>query len=560
MDIFKLMDLCEQMLQLYGYDTERDVGIKGKEITTAEIMRETEKSVPKHTEEGIIYRADILAEKKDMERPFGRVVVQYKREPNPVTVSDVTNLSNTAKTAGAYMGIMLTVTGYLPEAKEHALNLNVRIIGAEDIETMLGKAAMEKPWWRSINALPIHFTYPEMVDKIRHTWEHYFFLRWEVTNFQWQELAYIPYWKFLFQVKYKHPLDGTPKFASDMLGINAHTGLVDSWHDVNPGKYPMQYDARTGKIIYKAGEVGFVNIQAFVHHMKVHYVRLEKPKDLPPGARFEVYRPAIEKYEAKVVAQQWVAYLYDADPKNVTITGLERIYVPWWRFRINHLPFYKNPRKRFEWFTLTVSPIDTDVYNLWKDVDEHRRDIVHYMAEKYLINMLGAKRYIKIMQWVTFKVICRALYWDLHILPDYRWVDGFFVIMFVGMVYGMITFQSGLMLLIFLGFLLAFIGPGYAFLYILREYMARYPVGKKRDKPKFTQWEIFQKLAAKKSGDSKKKQVTGYTEKKLYEMYTKGELSEQQKKRLHAYWKKNAAGEFKAAGKYKADDLWRDDL
>ncbi len=557
MDIFKLLDLCEQLLQLYGYDTERDVGIKGKGITTADIVRETERGAPKQHEEGIIYRADILAEKKDIERPFGRVVVHYKREPNPVTISDVTNLSNTVKAAGAYMGILLTVTGYQPQAKEHALNLNVRIIGAEDIETMLGKAAMEKPWWRSVNALPIYFTYPEMVDKIRHTWEHYFFLHWEVTNFQWQELAYIPYWKFLYQVKYK-AMDGTNGFKSDLLGLNAHTGMLDSWHDVNPGTYPMVYDARKGKAEYKLAETGFINLQAFIHHHKVHYVKLEKPRDLPPAARFEVYRPAIEKYEAKIAGQQWVAYLYDTDPQNVTITGLELIYVPWWRFRVNHRPFYKNPWKRLEWFTLTVSPIDTDVYNLWKDVEEHRRDIVHFMAEKYLINLLGAKKYIKVMNWITYKLICRILFWDLHIRPDYRWIDALFVVMFVGMVYGMIAFQSGLMLLLFLGFLLLFIGPGYAFLYILREYLARYPSGKDREKPKYTQWEIFKTLAAKKSGEKTSGEIKDMTEKKLYEMYSKGELTEQQKKRLQEYWRKKSEKEFKEAEKYKADDFYRE--
>ena len=68
--------------------------------------------------------------------------------------------------------------------------------------------------------------------------------------------------------------------------------------------------------------------------------------------------------------------------------------------------------------------------------------------------------------------------------------------MFVLMVYGMLTFKTGLMLLLFLGFLFAFIGPGYAFLYVLRTYLEKYPVGNPA-KPTFEHPEIFAEDAKK---------------------------------------------------------------
>ena len=72
MDVYTLLDHCERLLTLYGYTTERDVGISSTGIVTADLSRETATSVPTSVSDKIIYRADILAEKSEIERPYGR--------------------------------------------------------------------------------------------------------------------------------------------------------------------------------------------------------------------------------------------------------------------------------------------------------------------------------------------------------------------------------------------------------------------------------------------------------------------------------------------------------
>jgi Restriction endonuclease len=232
MDVYTLLEQCERLLALYGYETERDVGIAGRDITLADLTRETQKGAPTRTSDKIFYRADILAEKSEIERPYGRIVVMYNRTPHPASPTQITHLAKVMEHAQAYLGLFITVTGASPDAVSHASNNNVRIIGPDEMETLIGKSAIEKPWWQNVNALPTYFTYEEMVQKIEHEYEHYFHLQWSVSQMSIQELAYLPYWKIAYQVREKTKV-GEDFFDSGVFGINAHTGMVDIWRDID---------------------------------------------------------------------------------------------------------------------------------------------------------------------------------------------------------------------------------------------------------------------------------------------------------------------------------------
>ncbi len=544
MDVYALLDQCERLLTLYGYETERDVGITSKGIVTADLTRETARTVPTSSSGKILYRADILAEKKDIERPYGRIIVSYNRTKRSASPTQVAHLAKVMEHAGAYMGILLSVNGASADASAHAANNNIRIFSTEDLETLIGKAAMEKPWWHNVNAWPVYFTYQEMIEKIRHDYEHFLHLQWSVSKIYTQELAYLPYWKIAYQVREKNPA-GEDYFGSGMIGINAHSGMIDVWRDADPIQY-RDYEGR----LYQKGFQGDEVIDVFMKLSHGVVGKIRKPKDFPSGVRFGVYRPALEKNEAKVAGNQWIAYLFNTDPNNVLVTAMDLVYVPFYRFRLDHLPFIKNPWNKTVWFTTMISPLNTDTYNLWKLVGSFKEDIVFYMAEKYLVNMMGAKRYVKTMQWITYKIFCRLLYWDLRIIPSSNWIDVMFVLLFVVMVYGMLTFKSGLMLLVFLAFLFAFIGPGYAFMYVIRSYLKRYPVGSDSAKPKFEQPEILEKLAGKVRGRKAEDMHSKIASEKLDEMYKSGQLSELQKKRYESYLSEIADKQAKKAEKF----------
>src|SRR3989344_8390907 len=120
MDVNTLLDFAEQLLEMYGYETRRNVGLAGKNIVTAPLERETGlpgEELPKTTEKELTYRVDLIAEKKDIERPFGRIVANYKRGSGPVEPADVRMLAKVAERAEAYSAIMLTTTGYTAEAQ-----------------------------------------------------------------------------------------------------------------------------------------------------------------------------------------------------------------------------------------------------------------------------------------------------------------------------------------------------------------------------------------------------------------------------------------------------------
>jgi len=535
MDVYELLDLTERLLILYGYEVERDVGRGGTHVERADLTKETKEGAPTEKKKAVMYRADILAEKKDMERPFGRIVVAYNRRSEPAQPTDITHLATLMGHANAYMGIFLTTAGISEEAETHASNNNIRIFTPEKIEQLLGKTMVSKPWWQSANAYPAFFTYGEMVEKCRHLFVHWFHRVWEVSKLAYQEFAYMPYWKFSYAIMERASKEEAAKgldrydVSTGITAINAHNGMFDTWRDYDP----MALQELKGK-----GYMGSEMYEELMWEPSGTPGKITKPKDFPPGAHFQVYKPALEKWEAKVAATHWISYFFDTDPKNVLITNLELIYFPWWRYRIEDSPFIKNPWREVEWFTFMNSLQITDVFNLYK-LTEYRRTIVYLMAEKYLANLLGPRRFTKVMNFFTYRVINQVLFWKLHIRPTYRWIDLFFMTLFMAMVYGMLVFKTGLSLLVFISLLIIFIGPGYAFLYILRSYLQHYPWGGEGGR-KYGTPKIHRKVSRQISREEEEEFERIKAIATLEDLYEKGGLTPDQKSRLEKYWKRQA--------------------
>ncbi|MFH1786682.1 MAG: restriction endonuclease [archaeon] len=563
MDIQQLVDLTERLLILYGYEVERDVGISGATVTTADLTREIEvggKTIQTETEERapIIYKVDIFAEKKDLERPFGRIVVMYNRSNSKVNVSQITHLNTVRKVSDSYLGLMLSLTGIDDEAAEHAKQNNIEVFTPERIEQLIGKAMAQKPWWQSVNAYPVRFAYSDAVRKIKHTVIAWFQRSWDVSKVAWSELAYMPYWKFNYSVIEKDadgniaspkPL-GTSFFNA--FAINAYDGMIDLWWDYDPIELmKLANTPENKKRGYENAVRGFVPGDAYLQFVFAPFGtpgKVSKPKGMPPGVRFQVYKPAIEKWEAKVVATQWLSYFWDTDPKNIQISAIELCYFPWWRFRIENLPYIKNAWNEVEYINLQVSGLMLDVFNLYKNVPL-RKNIVFLMAEKYMVNLLGPKKYTKLMNRVTYNFLNRILYWKFGIRASYRWIDLLFFALFLGMVYGMLVFKTGIMLLVFIGLLFVFIGPGYAFLYLMRDYLMLYPWGKGSSGKKYGHPFVTKKeaiLIGKKAAKEMEK-VKALDE--LQTMYEAGELDAVSRRRFEAYMDKKAHTKLKDARK-----------
>ncbi len=544
MDIYRLLDLMERLLNLYGYETERDVGIVGGGANLTDLTQETAQGPgPAETREPLTYQVDILGEKRDIERPYGRVVVFYNRRDGPLEISDFTHAGTVLEAAMAYTGYYLTVTGAKEDAIAYAHNNGISIITPEKIEELIGKAMVDKPWWQSVNAYPIYLTYPEMIAKLKHTYQNWFHRNWKVSMIKAQELAYLPYWKCAYSIMQQEVDEeyDIQEFKQDsgMMAVNAYDGMMDQWWDYDPFKDTMRH----GKGLVTTG---LSIIDEIITSFPATPGKIEKPKDMPKEARFEVYKPALEKYEAKIAATQWIAYIYNVDPKTVTIHSLELVYLPWWRFRIDHMPYIRRPWNKTEWFTVKISAINGDVFDLWRLVGM-QRNIVFYMAEKYLINLLGRRKMVRVMNWITYKVFCRFFFWYLGIKPSDNWIKVLFILLFSSMVYGMLVFKSGLMLLVFIGFLFLFIGPGYALLYVLQEYLEVYPWGTESKGNKIETPALFAKMAAK-IPDSKTAE-DGRAAKNLESMKKAGHLTQSQQKRLQKYWNKMAAKDVKAVKK-----------
>ena|GEM_PF-2332767 len=464
MDVNTLLDFVEELLNMYGYHVRRNVGVVGGEIVTTPLEKErgTQKEVPKtKTEAGIVYKADILAEKTDIERPFGRIVVRYKRGKNPVDIGDVKHIKGVQDAAGAYSSLLLTTSGYTPDALDTAKSFgDVTIMTPEKVQVLLGKAMTKEKWWYNAPAYPVAWDYEKVKWKLQWWFEKMLFLNFDCIWFFNKELAYEPYWKFAYHIAPKKPGE---KMHEGYFALNAFTGEIDSWIDIEP----EIADTQNLKQAYFEQEA--IHTVEMVH--MVPRTKIQKPK-LPAGVNYVVYRPSMEKHEAKLAAVQWIAYVEGVDPDDVIITSRELIYYPWWKFFYFYRPIVKNAWQDTEWVGLKMSGVYGDIFNQWK-LWPFRRDIIYFYMERSLIKILGRDRYVRLMRRVTMGIA--FLWWNYHLIikPSYIW--GFLLLLTAGTIYAFITATWGLSILFGLMLIFIFMGPGYAFLYVLQDYLKRYP-------------------------------------------------------------------------------------
>lgn len=469
MDINTLLDFVEELLNMYGYETRRNVGIVGGKITTAPLEKESGtlkdlEKIPKREEAGIVYKADILAEKKDIERPFGRIVVRYKRGTGPLTIADVEHLGQIRSNADAHSALMLTTAGYAPDVEQACVPLNVTIMTPEKVQSLLGKAMVKDKWWFNAPAYPVNWDYEKVKWKLKWFFEKIMLINFDCIWFWNKELAYEPYWKFSYHVAPKKQSEG---MKEGYFAINAYTGEIDTWIDEKPeiaAGGDCGHDLKYGWFTLEA-----IHVVEMVH--MAPRTKIKKPK-LPKGVNFLVYKPSMEKHEAKLAAIQWIAYVEGVDPDDVVITSRELLYYPWWKFFYFYRPVIKNAWQDTEWFGFKMSAVYGDIFNQWKFFG-FKRDIIYYYMEKSLIKLLGRDRYIKLMRKVTMGVC--VLWWNYHLIikPIYIWM--FLLLLTAGTIYAFITATWGLSIVLGLLLALIFMGPGYAFLYVLQDYLGRYP-------------------------------------------------------------------------------------
>ncbi len=467
MDVNTLLDFAEQLLEMYGYETRRNVGLAGNKITTAPLEKETGllgEELPKTEEKEIVHRVDLLAEKKDIERPFGRIIANYKRGSGPADVADVRMIAKIAELSESYSALLLTTTGYTAEASTIAGQIGtVTILTPEKIEQLLGKAMTKEKWWFNSPAFPIKFKYNDAIDKLKWFFEKMMFHNFDCIWFFNKELAYEPYWKFAYHIA---PKKKGGEMIEGNFALNALTGEIDTWVDIKP-EFARARDVNPKELKESYfGEEAIHNVETMVGRTKI-----SKPK-LPPDVHFQVYRPAMAKHEAKLAAMQWIAYVEGVKPEDIVITGRELLYYPWWKFYYFYRPVVKNAWGDTEKMQIKMSAVYGDIFNQWKNY-HFRRDIIYYFMEKSLLRVLGRDRYVTFMRKVTLGVA--TLWWNYHLVikPGYVWALLLAITLIA--IYAFITATVGLSVVIGIILILIFMGPGYAFLYILQDYLKRYP-------------------------------------------------------------------------------------
>ncbi|MDP7260643.1 MAG: restriction endonuclease [archaeon] len=463
MDVNTLLDFSDELLSMYGYVTRRSVGVRGGKILTSELAKETGREgevIPAKEEAGVLYKVDILAEKKDIERPFGRVVVRYTRGTDPADAGDVNHINAVMKAAQGYSAILLSTTGFTEAAKKAADSLGtVTLMGPKKLQQLLGKAMVKEQWWHNAPAFPVLWDYEKVRWKLKWFFEKMLFINFNTIWFMTKMLVYEPYWKFSYSVSsHGHMKEGT-------FAINAVTGELDLWRDIDPELWAEIKGSKKeaifdNEIIYQIESL----------HMAPR-TKIKKPK-LPAGVHFEVLRPVMEKHEAKLAAMQWVSYVEDVKPEDVVITSRELIYAPWLNLLYFYIPILKNAWEDTEFYGIKMTAVFGDIFNQWKNY-HFKRDIIYYYMEKSLLRLLGRDRYVSFMRKVTYGIASMWWNYELVIKPGYIW--GMLMLVTAGTMYAFITASWGLGVVLGLLMIMIFLGPGYAFLYLIQDYLRKYP-------------------------------------------------------------------------------------
>ena len=276
-----------------------------------------------------------------------------------------------------------------------------------------------------------------------------------------------------------------------------------------------------------------------IHTVEVIVPRTKrvKPK-LPPGVHYEVHRPVMEKHEAKLAAIQWISYIEGVPPEDVVVTTRELIYHPWWSFYWFYRPIVKNAWMDTEKYPTKISASYGDVFCDPRVYKGAKRDIIYYYMEKSLLKLLGRDRYVNFMRKVTLGVC--TLWWNYHLVikPIYIWA--LLLLITAGTVYAFVTASLGLSIVLGILLVLIFMGPGYAFLYLLQDYLKKYPAPA-YPHPNITRKEYQTKV---KPLEEAKEAI-----KELENLAKEGKLSKSEFKELEAIRKEKAKKLFKKAKK-----------
>lgn len=488
MDIYQMLDLAEELLNLYGYEIYRNAGIVGGEITSGELMQDPT-YVPKAVREGIIHRVDILGEKKDIERPFGRICVMYKRGAEKVTPADIYSLSQIMTEADAYYGMYLTNTGITDEAKIAGINNKIQVITEEKLETLIGKATIEQPWWQGYPAFKPQVDYKQSLYYLKYYLTKVLRLSWPVLAMYHHEFTWMPYWKFTYQIELK----GRPR---------EHVQQYQGFSAINAFNGNMEFVLFTDPVLVKRVKgVDYVMKHEIVNRTyrdyKAKIGKVYKPDFLPKNVEFNVLKPSLLKHEAKLAAQHHIAKWYDVPPEDVVITGRELIYMPIWRLFMFNRPIVKNIHFDTEWWGYYISAVDGEAlihYMVTGSVQplakgwgrgsgkgKHveagsnlTRPFLYHYFEWILYTLLGVPNYANLMRRLTWGAI--RLYWSFNVRIQ-RWM---LKLLWVG-IEGLLWLMMSALGLSLTGTLVAFLAinlfllPLHSVLYIWHDALRLYP-------------------------------------------------------------------------------------
>lgn len=484
MDIYRMLDLTEELLNMYGYEVQRGVGVVGMGPTTAELAKEPVE-VKTEQQPGLVYELDMMGEKKDIERPFGRVAVLYKRGGEKLSNIDVRHLYDIMLGIDAHYGMYLTNTGYTGDAAGAAGNLKIEIITPERLEQLIGKVTVEQPWWQGYPAFKPLVSYEESLYQLRYYLEHVFHWNWDIVWIMSHELAYMPYWKFTYYIEKK---EGRRQYRMDQYegyhGINAQTGAMDFELHAKPDDVMKVHPKGASQVL------GMEAVNRHFRDFRSKLIKVHKPEGLPKHVKFTIYKPALTKHEAKIAAQQYMSKWKGVPPEEVIVTGRELIFIPYWRAHVFIRPYVKNIHNDTIHFQLMNTAVYTNAFNYFTQHD-FLRPWPHFYCEKLLVRLMGADNFIKFMRSTTFTIA--RLWWtfNLTLTPNFMKVSWLTIELLLLYTFYVTVTPLSSAIFSFLATNLVLI-PFHALMYILTKHTRVYPsevyahpksTGEKRLKP-----------------------------------------------------------------------------
>ncbi|MFH1786681.1 MAG: restriction endonuclease [archaeon] len=465
MDIYQMLDIAEEMLNIYGYDVQRNVGIVEGGMTTLEMGQEPT-YIPETGKHQITYRTDIFAEKRDIERPFGRILVMINRKADQLTDTDVYQMSKIMQHAEAFYGMYLTNTGFTKDAQVAATNTHIQIVTPEKLEQLIGKASIEQPWWQGYPAYEPRITYEQALYYFKYYFEKLMHYNWACMYIATLEFVYMPFWKFTYQVAKK------PERKTTYIG--SHQGFfgVSAWDgDVYFNLFTSPQDA------IAVNGLNYVLSHEAIHRtykdFRAKMGKIFKPKWLPKNVLFSVYKPSLEKHESKLIGQRYVASWFNVPPEDIIITGRELMYIPFWKILYFNRPIVKNVHLDTEWASGLVSAVDGEAYR-FHYIQCYFRKWPYQIFEKVFYNLMGVSNYIHFWRNVCWGTV--KLFWTFNVIIKRSYI--FFAYMFIQLLLLRASFaysaslSNALFIYLVINILLL---PFHAFTYLYQDYLRIWP-------------------------------------------------------------------------------------